>query len=117
MAQTTRILDDGTADTTATERVLDVVPISKALRSVTVSLDRTGFTDAGTEFVCRAEYRLPRQAEWRFWGGFMARGGGDTSTPSAFSTSLLPPSGSTLRIRVRTNGPVLKQALSLVEVD
>src|SRR5690349_10731880 len=109
---TTRI---DNSNTTSVDRTIGPFTM-KAVNSLTISMDHTGFTNTSDFFFFRVEYRLTAQSPWIFWGAFSARGG-DTAEPTTFSVGALPPVGSDVQIYVKTNGVTLKQALSLVEVS
>lgn len=112
MARTVTRIDN--SNTTSQERTIGPFTM-KPVNSLTISLDRAGFTNASDFFFFRAEYRVTAQSPWIFWGAFSAQGG-QTTDPTTFSVSALPPVGSDVQIFVKTNGVTLKQALSLVEV-
>ena len=114
MAKSTRALDN--SNTTSQERTIGPFTVTKKYTGATLSLDRTGFTNASALFSVRAEYRLQSNDPWKLWGGFTAKGG-STTDPTLFETSLLPPQGSQVQVKVWTNGMTIKQALSLIEVD
>lgn len=114
MARTTRPLDN--TNTTSTERQIGPFTVTKTLRDAVLVLDRTNFTNPAVTFSLRAEYRTAPNAAWQLWGGFTTTGG-QTSDPTEFQASYVPPRGSEARVLVKTSGMTVKQALSLVEVD
>ena len=112
MAKETRPLDD--SDTTEQERVLEPFTVSSRLTSAVFVMDRTNFTDVNKVLTVRAEYKPFRSVDWRFWCGFTTKGG-QTTDPTLCSTSLLPPSGSQVRIALQASGGTIRQALHLEE--
>ena len=114
MARTSTQIDN--RNTTSSERQLGPFTMTKALRELMISLDRSGFTNPAAFFFFRAEYRLAPDAPWQPWGTFSTHGGA-TVDPTTFAVDTIPPVGSQVQVFVRTNGVTLRQALSLVEVD